>query len=525
MLRSFAAFSLLFLSLAVFLATQAPSSAKPGTSKGDYSQEGFVIEQVSTKERFENDGTSSSVDTARVRIQSEAGVQRYGLLSFSYPSATGTFEIDYVRVRKPDGSVVETPAENVQDMAAQITRQAPFYSDLHEKHLAVKGLSVGDVLEFRTQGHTTKPLAPGQFWTNYHFTDEVIVLDEQLEISVPQGRAVKIKSLTIQPVISDAGGYWVYTWHHSNLQRQDDTNAKSRATERLWQALRGRLPQPDVLMSSFGSWEDVGRWYGGLQDERVKPTPEVAVKAAELTKNATTDEAKLRALYGYVSTQFHYIGIAFGIGRYQPHSAGEVLANQYGDCKDKHTLLASLLTAAGIPAYPALVSTSREVDADVPSPGQFDHVITVVPREGGPVWLDTTTEIGPYQYLLAPLRDKHALVIWKDKGAALVNTPADLPYTSTQTFNMDAKLNDAGTLEGQAEFAARGDIEYLLRAGFRAVPLQQWKELGQRISASFGFGGEVSEVTAGSPEKTDEAFHFSYHYTRKEFGDWPTAES
>jgi transglutaminase-like putative cysteine protease len=114
-----------------------------------------------------------------------------------------------------------------------------------------------------------------------------------------------------------------------------------------------------------------------------------------VTKNAPNDETKLRVLYGYVSTQFRYIGISFGIGRYQPHSAAEVLANQYGDCKDKHTLLASLLTAVGIPADPALISTSREVDADVPSPGQFDHVITAVPTEGGVVWLDTTAEVGP----------------------------------------------------------------------------------------------------------------------------------
>jgi hypothetical protein len=55
-----------------------------------------VIEQFSRKERFENDGTSSREDTARAKIQSEAGAQRYGLLAFSYPSATGTFEIGYM---------------------------------------------------------------------------------------------------------------------------------------------------------------------------------------------------------------------------------------------------------------------------------------------------------------------------------------------------------------------------------------------------------------------------------------------
>jgi hypothetical protein len=75
MLRFSAVLSLLFFSLAASSAAQTPLSEKPGTSKADYSQEGFVVEQVSHKEKFENDGTASSVDTARVKIQSEAGVR------------------------------------------------------------------------------------------------------------------------------------------------------------------------------------------------------------------------------------------------------------------------------------------------------------------------------------------------------------------------------------------------------------------------------------------------------------------
>ncbi len=96
-----------------------------------------------------------------------------------------------------------------------------------------------------------------------------------------------------------------------------------------------------------------------------------------------------------------------------------------------------------------------------------------------------------------------------------------LPYETTHAFNMDAKLSDAGALEGHADLSARGDVEYVLRSGFRVVPVQQWKELGQRISYGSGFGGDVSEVTASSPEKTDEPFHVSYKYTRKDFADWP----
>ncbi len=507
----------------VLLAAAAVAQAtpsKPATAKADYSQEAFVIERFSAKESFENDGTSSLVESAQIRIQSEAGVQRYGVLAFSYASATGSLDIGYVRVHKPDGSVIETPPDSAQDMAAQITREAPLYSDLHEKQIAVKGLSVGDVLEYHIDEHTTKPLAPGQFWSAYRFTHEAIVLSEDYEIDVPRGRAIKLKSASIQPVITESGDRRIYTWHSSNLREKDKTNEKREATEQVWKTARGRLPAPDVQMSTFTSWEEVGRWYAQLQEDRVRPSPEITAKAAELTKNAATPEAKIRALYAYVSTQFHYIGIDFGIGRYQPHSAAEVLANQYGDCKDKHTLLAALLTAVGIPAYPALISAAQEVDQDVPSPGQFNHVITVVPREGGLLWLDSTAEVGPYQYLVPPLLDKHALVIWSDQPAALLATPTDLPYPTTQTFKMDAQLSDDGTLVGQADLSSRGDVEFVLRTVFRSTPLQQWQELAQRISASQGFGGEVSEATASLPEKTDESFTVSYKYTRKNFGDW-----
>jgi len=88
-------------------------------------------------------------------------------------------------VHKADGSTVLTPADNVQDLDAEITRSAPFYSDQREKHVAVKGLSKGDVLEYQARWRTTKPLIPGQFWFQYNFLHDGIVLAERLEIKVP----------------------------------------------------------------------------------------------------------------------------------------------------------------------------------------------------------------------------------------------------------------------------------------------------------------------------------------------------
>jgi tetratricopeptide (TPR) repeat protein len=511
---------IIFLVLSfVFHVAQAQGPSKPDT-KPDYSKEAFVVEHTSTRIVFENDGTGTRESEARIRIQSEAGVQRYGLLALSYQSSTESLDIDYVRVQKPDGTVVPTPAENTQDMAAEITRQAPFYSDLREKHVAVRGLGVGDALEFHAHWQTTKPLAPGQFWYAYNLSHDGIILQEQLQISVPRDRPVKWKSPGMKPAITEEGARRVFVWTGSQLEHKSSDQEKTEQETTLYQTARGQLPPADVQISSFQSWEEVGRWYGSLQQERVKPTPEILAKATELTKGASDNNAKIRAIYKYVSTEFRYIGIAFGIGRYQPHAAAEVLSNQYGDCKDKHTLLASLLDAAGIKAYPALISSSHEIDQDVPSPGQFDHVISVVPQGSGFLWLDTTTEVAPFAYLVTPLRDKHALVMPQDKPI-LMTTPAEPPSKASQTFKIEAKLSDTGTLEGKVERTVQGDdSEVLIRSAFRRVPMPQWKDLIQQISYGSGFAGDVSEVTASSPEKTDEPFHFGYTYNRKDYPDW-----
>jgi hypothetical protein len=330
------------------------------------------MEEMTTRVAFENTGNFIREQNSRVKVQTDAGVKHWGLLSFPFASATETIEIDYVRVRKADGSTIVTPPGNAQDLDAEITRAAPFYSDQRERHVAVKGLATGDVLEYQAHWHATKPLAPGQFWFLYNFHREGIVLDEKLEIRVPAERAVKARGPNGSPTITTEGSSRVYSWRHSELENVSDPAGDEK--KQIDSAL-GRVAPPDVQLSSFQSWDEVGRWYWNLQKDRIEPSAAIRAKAAELTSGITDDDAKLRALYKFVSTQYRYIGISFGIGRYQPHSADDVLSNNYGDCKDKHTLLAALLQASGFTLYPALISSTEKIDPDVPSPAQFNHVI------------------------------------------------------------------------------------------------------------------------------------------------------
>ena len=513
---------ILTLTLAALLTGRAQTSPPQNAARADYSQEAAVIEEMSTRIAFENDGNFTREQTTRTRVLTDAGMQQWGLLGFPFESGTQTVEIDYVRVRKPDGTTITTPPDNVQDLDSEITRSAPFYSDLREKHVAVKGLGKGDILEYQAHWHTTKPLVAGQFWFQYRFHQEGIVLNERVEIKVPAERAVKFKGPQATQSVTTQAGSRIYSWTYSRLQSAKEPQSEQKKET---ETALGRLPPPDVQISSFQSWEDVGRWYWNLQKDRVEPTPAIRAKAAELTRGMTDDAARLRALYAFVSTQYRYIGIAFGIGRYQPHAADDVLTNSYGDCKDKQTLLASLLQASGITLYPALINSSWKLDPDVPSPAQFDHVIGYLPpakdaKDKGAVWLDTTLEVAPFGYLTTRLRDKPALLMSGEKSIELVTTPADPPLPSTQAFKIEGKLSDDGTFEAKVEDTSRGESEVTIRAAFRQVPQPQWKDLAQQISYGLGYSGTVSDVTASKPEVIGDPFHFSYSYKRNDYPDW-----
>ncbi|MBI3475274.1 MAG: DUF3857 domain-containing protein [Acidobacteria bacterium] len=509
------------LTLTVALATlNAQTSSPPAAPKNDYSQEAAVIEEMTTRAVFDNSGNSTREQITRVRVQTDSGVKHWGLLTFPFSSATETIEIDYVRVRKVDGTTITTPPDNVQDLDAEITRAAPFYSDLRERHVAVKGLATGDILEYQAHWHTTKPLAPGQFWFQYNFHREGIVLNELLEVKVPADRAVKAKGPISKQKTTQEGNLRVYSWTHSQLSEVRDPQADEK---RQIDTALGRRESPDVQVSSFQNWEEVGRWYWDLQKERIEPSPAIRAKAAELTKGLTDDDSKLRTLYKFVSTQYRYIGISFGIGRYQPHAADDVLSNNYGDCKDKHTLLASLLQASGFTLYPALISSTARVDVDIPSPAQFDHVIGYLPRgpkEKDGIWLDTTPEVAPFGYLVNRLRNKQGLVMASERSAQFLSTPPDPPIPATEAFKIEGSLNDEGTFDAKAEDTSTGDSEVLVRAAFRQIPQPQWKELVQQISYGLGFAGTVSDVSAGKVEEIAEPFHFSYSYNRKDYPTW-----
>ena len=82
----------------------------------DVSQEPYVYEQVRGTMRYENDGTGTLDIKARVKVQSAMGIEKIGQLVFEYNSANERLDIVRIQVTKPNGHIITTGADAVQDL-------------------------------------------------------------------------------------------------------------------------------------------------------------------------------------------------------------------------------------------------------------------------------------------------------------------------------------------------------------------------------------------------------------------------
>ena len=514
-----------------------PSAPKTAAPAPDFSQEPFVIEKYTLTTGFENDGTGERSLRSRIKVQSDAGVQQLAELIFGYNSANEKIDVHFVRVIKPDGSTTTAKPDAIKEMTAPVERDAPEYTDYKELHVTVPNLHSGDVIEYEIATHLITPVAPGQFWFEQNFLDHAIVLDEQLEVTVPQGRALLIESADFSNVSGEEirkvrlapnstaqideqkspfssiteNGRTTYRWRHANLTvPNDDLGEKKLPPPKI----------PDVQLTTFKNWNEVAAWYAALAKDRNLPTPEIRAKAAELTAGRSTDLEKMQALYDYVAKNIRYVSLSFGLGRYQPHTAAEVFKNQYGDCKDKDVLLSALLRSVDVSSDPALIPLLRPLDLAIPSPAQFDHLITAARSGSELIWMDSTAEVAPFRLLIPTLRDKSALVVLPDGQAKIATTPADPPFLSTQHVEIEAQVSDLGKLTAKLRYFLRGDNEVALRLAFRRTPQNEWSQLGQTIAALDGIRGNVTNVKPSDPTDTAKPFELDLDYDEPGYLDW-----
>jgi Domain of Unknown Function with PDB structure (DUF3857)/Transglutaminase-like superfamily len=231
---------------------------------------------------------------------------------------------------------------------------------------------------------------------------------------------------------------------------------------------------PGIQAPTKGTWQSIGQWYQALSQDRLLATPEITGKAQELVAGKTDFYDRSEAIAEFVQTQIRYFVIEMGIGGYQPHFAGDIFRNRYGDCKDKATLLSAMLSSVGIHAALVMVDHRRGViDPNAPSI-VGDHMIAAIEIPKGytsPKLRSVVTTKSGRQYLIFdPTWEKTAFgqlehnlqggygVLVEGKDSEIIRFPLLSPTLNTIHRSASFQLQSDGSLKGTFTEKRFGDL-------------------------------------------------------------------
>ena len=234
--------------------------------------------------------------------------------------------------------------------------------------------------------------------------------------------------------------------------------------------------------SAIQSWPDLAGLAAGLIEPRTLAGADIKTKAESLVAGKTARWDRIRALTEFVQRDITYLSVVLDpdyLAGYRPHAATEVLHNRHGDCKDKATLLVSLLRSLGDEGHVVLVFSGnpKAVQPDWPS-ARFNHAIAAIPADdavpagwptvdAGPlgrlVVFDPTDARTPLGVLSSGDQGGYGLVA-SPKAAGLISLPIAGPETNRIETTVRATLNAAGDLAATVEEISGGSIGVTLHA-------------------------------------------------------------
>ena len=302
-------------------------------------------------------------------------------------------------------------------------------------------------------------------------------------------------------------------------------------------ALLGRLSIayfPPGETGNLGSWMALGNWYTRLTAGRRDANPEITEQVRRLLGGRTDFDFKLHVLTAFLQSEIRYVAIEIGVGGYQPHPASDIFRYHYGDCKDKATLLSSMLRVAGLnsnyvlidtdrgfvnPAVPSLWFNHAILAIELPEQVKSDSYASLVTSKSGKRYIifDPTDEYTPVGSLRSELQNSYALLV-TDSGGELIRTPLLPPDWNTVTRNGQFVLTSDGGLSGNVSEDRSGDSAMLERERLhytdereRTSHFERW--LGRSIQ---GFTVESMKIEQADQITKNLLIH--YQFTAPQYG-------
>ncbi len=398
------------------------------------------------------------------------------------------------------------------------------YGDTRYKVLQIPGAQPGNIVGYEYQ-QKQRPFILQTIWS---FQSEIPVRTARFTLELPSTWKYSVYWRNHAPVSPQQTGENRWVWELANIDA-----VSSEPQMPTWRSVAGlmgvSLAKKDADQSglSFSSWEQIGPWYTQLTSGRREVTPAIREKVQQLVAGAGSQEEKIRRLAYYVQRQIRYVAVEIGIGGYQPHPAEEVLTSRYGDCKDKVTLLSSMLKEVGIDSYYVLIDTDRDyLTRDFPSMLEFDHVVLAIrlpsdlkvedayaivnhPKLGRLLFFDPTDEVTPLGYLPPYLQSNDGLVI-ADTTGELVKLPLIRPSANRVLRVADLTLDKNGTLKGTVQEVRTGPSAAEFRRRITAVPRDRRQKIFHDLLSDLLDGASL--ISAGVSDLNDSSPGVTLNY-------------
>jgi hypothetical protein len=296
------------------------------------------------------------------------------------------------------------------------------------------------------------------------------------------------------------------------------------------------FPSGGNVAGAFANWKQMGDWYINLTSGRRDASPAIKQKVAELTASAPTSLDKMKAIASFLQRDVRYVSIQLGIGGYQPHPASDIYAHHYGDCKDKATLMGSMLHEIGVDSYYVVINTVRgSVSADTPAyAAAFNHAILAIrlpdnvsspslvatvqhPTLGRLLFFDPTNDLTPFGEIGGYLQSNFGLLVAPGSGE-LVRLPESPSASNSIRRKASFTLSASGTLTGDVEEVYSGDRARLHRSWLRSFTkdTDRIKPIESTLANSLSTF-QLTKATAGNAQVYDRPFVYSYTVTAQDY--------
>lgn len=432
------------------------------------------------------DGSSTTDWLYVVKILAERGKESLGDVKYKYDKDSDSVVVVKAVTHKADGSVMAVEAKAIHDLTPAGLANAAIYSNIMQKVVNFPAMATGVTIELHLRVFHKASASDDErfYWGAELFQSTDPIGFKEVSLTVPQDVAIRYtyQNEGVDYTTSTQDGAITHNWTVENAAQIINEPQMPDLT---------RIA-PRVIYTNADSWEQVGRWVGKKFYAHVKTDGDVAKKAAELTKAAKSDDEKIEKIGLFVIKDIRSVAensLPLGLAGYEPNDADLVLANKYGDWRDKSVLLVSLLRSAGITCYPHYISRSDAVLAnDYPAMKQFDAVYVYVSSyKGAPLWINPFGSDAGFGYFPSG-QGTSGLLVKEDAGELLA--VSDLPAEKNQAdcrFEMLVQAN--GDVQGSAGCQLSGIFDNMARLRLKdATP----KEREQYFLATANDMGEGS---------------------------------